>query len=170
MKNKRISSRCIGPQTWEQQCLAAHVVLKGNFPARAESIGHNTWPALVKDKLTDNNNMSCFPKVICLPDRPVCSFFMCKIRMKTGQKENNITENTGQKEKPTSANADPCNWNKMLHTFKVPLASHSFHFPQNKSVFSPQYQISTSGIFSSSPSFKHAIGLGEGWGDSDTLT
>ena len=173
MKNKRISSKCIGPETWEgeQQGTTAHMVLKGNFPARAESIGHNPCPALVKDKLTDNNNMSCFPNVICLPDRPVCNFFMCKIRTETGQKENNITENTGQKEKPTSANADPCNRNKMLHTFKVPLASHSFHFPLNKSVFSPQYQISTtSGIFFSSPSLKHATGLGEGWGDSDTLT
>lgn len=173
MKNKRISSKCIGPETWEgeQQGTTAHMVLKGNFPARAESIGHNPCPALVKDKLTDNNNMSYFPNVICLPDRPVCNFFMCKIRTETGQKENNITENTGQKEKPTSANADPCNRNKKLHAFKVPLASHSFHFPLNKSVFSPQYQISTtSGIFFSSPSLKHATGLGEGWGDSDTLT
>lgn len=149
MKKKRISSKCIGPEAWEgeQQGTAAHMVLKGNFPAKAESTGHNPWPALVKDKITDNNNMFCFPNVICLPDRPVCNVFMCKIRMKTGQKENNITENTGQKEKSTSANADPCNWNKMLHIFKVPLASHIFHFRLNKSVFSPQYQISiTSGI------------------------
>lgn len=52
MKNKRISSECIGPETHEgeQQGKADQVVYKGNFPARAESTGHNPSPALVKDK------------------------------------------------------------------------------------------------------------------------
>lgn len=39
MKNKRIYSKCVGPETQEreEQGTAAHMVYKGNFPARAKS-------------------------------------------------------------------------------------------------------------------------------------
>lgn len=92
--------------------------------------------------------------------------------MNTDQKENsNKIWNTGQKEKSTNANADPRNWDKLLHTFKVQLVSHIFYFSLNKSVLSPWCQISRmSGIFLLSPSLKHSEGLGEGWGNSDILT
>ena len=174
MKNKRISSTCIGPETQEgeQQGTAAHVVYKGNFPARAESTGHNPWPALVKDKLTDNNNIVLFPERDLSAIQASPQFFCVQNKKNTDQKENsNIIWNTGQKEKSTNANADPHNWNKLLHTFKVQLVSHIFYFSLNKSVLSPWCQISRmSGIFLLSPSLKHSKGLGEGWGNANILT
>lgn len=43
IKNKTISSQCVGPETHKrkQQDTAAHVVYKSNFPEKAESTGHN---------------------------------------------------------------------------------------------------------------------------------